>query len=73
MTAVTAVPATVALDARGRLTVSGDLLGKKVVVMLEFPSMERARAWYASPEYAPLIALRERTANTRLVFADGVA
>lgn len=30
---------------------SGDLLGKKVVVMLEFPSMENLRAFYDSDDY----------------------
>ncbi|MBN8279894.1 MAG: DUF1330 domain-containing protein [Gammaproteobacteria bacterium] len=31
--------------------VSGDLLGKKVVVMLEFPSMENLKAFYESDDY----------------------
>jgi hypothetical protein len=34
------------------------------LIVLEFPSLARAREWYASPEYAPLIALRESTART---------
>ena len=28
------------------------------IVVLEFPSMEDARAWYNDPDYAPLIKLR---------------
>jgi uncharacterized protein (DUF1330 family) len=31
--------------------VSGDLLGKKVVVLLEFPTMENLQAFYTSEEY----------------------
>jgi uncharacterized protein (DUF1330 family) len=29
------------------------------VVIIEFPDMERLNAWYTSPEYQPLIALRK--------------
>jgi uncharacterized protein (DUF1330 family) len=29
------------------------------VVIIEFPSMESLNAWYTSPEYQPLIALRQ--------------
>ena len=36
----------------------------------EFPSMERLRAFWAAPEYAPLRALRHRSARVRLVAAD---
>ena len=30
------------------------------VVVIEFPSMDHLQKWYHSPEYAPLIALRQR-------------
>ena len=42
------------------------------LIVLEFESLARARAWLDSPEYRPLIALRQRTANTDLVLAEGV-
>ena len=42
------------------------------VVVLEFPTMERARSWYASPEYAPALAIRQRCAKTRMIFVEGV-
>ena len=29
------------------------------IVVLEFPSMAQAKAWYNDPEYAPLIKLRQ--------------
>ena len=44
----------------------------KRVVALEFPSMEQARNFYRSPEYAPLIALRQRASTGRLVLVEGV-
>lgn len=41
-------------------------------VLLEFPSMERMRAWWDSPEYLPLRAVRARTAKSLLVVTEGV-
>jgi len=43
----------------------------KRLVLLEFPSMEQAQKWYRSPEYAPLIALRQRASRGRLVLVEG--
>lgn len=43
------------------------------VVVLEFPTLERAQEWYNSPDYKPLIALRQRAANTQVVLAEGVS
>jgi uncharacterized protein (DUF1330 family) len=40
-------------------------------VVLEFPSAERARAWWNSPEYAPAKALRHATANAHMVLVEG--
>lgn len=52
-------------------TKEGDWTPRRLI-LLEFPTMARAREWFASPEYAPLIALRQRTARTKLVFAEGL-
>jgi uncharacterized protein (DUF1330 family) len=52
-------------------TLEGDWRPARLVV-LEFPDMERARAWWASPEYAPAKALRHASADTNLVIVDGV-
>ncbi len=52
-------------------TKEGDRSPQRLIV-LEFASLARAREWYESPEYRPLIALRERSAKTQLVFAAGV-
>lgn len=44
----------------------------KRLVVLEFPNMERLKAWYHSPEYAPLKQLRFRSANTNVVLVEAV-
>ena len=43
----------------------------KRIVVIEFPTKERAKAWWASEEYAPAKALRQRTATTRMILAEG--
>ena len=42
------------------------------IVVVEFPSMERLKAFHDAPEYAPLIELRRRSAVSRLVAVEGV-
>lgn len=42
------------------------------VVVLEFPDRDRAKAWWASQEYAPVKAIRLRAAKTELLAIDGV-
>ena len=42
------------------------------IVVLEFPSAERARAWWDSPEYAEAKALRQTSADTEMVLVEGV-
>jgi uncharacterized protein (DUF1330 family) len=43
----------------------------RLVIMLEFPSLEQAESWYSSSEYEPLIAMREKAARTNLIIAEG--
>ncbi len=50
--------------------VEGSWLPKRLVV-LRFPSLARAREWLASPEYAPALALRRRTARSNMVLVEG--
>jgi len=59
--------------ARGGATGSleGDWAPERIVV-LEFPSLERARQWWKSPEYAPAKAIRMRAARTRMIVTEGV-
>jgi uncharacterized protein (DUF1330 family) len=42
------------------------------LVILEFPDVERARAWWDSPEYAPAKAIRQSCADTQLVITEGI-
>ena len=42
------------------------------LVILEFPDMAQLKAFYHSPEYRPLIALRQRTARSSLMAVEGV-
>ena len=42
------------------------------LVLLEFPSVERARAWWESPEYAPAKAVRQSCADAGLVITEGL-
>ena len=44
----------------------------KRLVILEFPSVERAQAWYDSPEYAPAKALRQATSSADLLIVGGL-
>lgn len=57
---------------RGAQTTSleGDWTPQRMVV-LEFPSVEKAKAWWASEEYAPGKAIRQRAATTKMLVVDG--
>ena len=45
----------------------------KTIIIVEFPTMERLREWYASPEYAEALKVRQTALDRRLIFVDGVA
>lgn len=53
--------------------VEGDWPPGQRIVMVEFPTMERAYEWYASPEYAEALKVRHKALTRRLIFVDGVA
>ena len=42
------------------------------LVVLEFPSAERARAWWGSDVYAPAKALRQASSRTEMVLVEGL-
>ena len=42
------------------------------LVVLEFPTLERAREWWASPEYAEARALRQSSARTDMLVVPGI-
>jgi uncharacterized protein (DUF1330 family) len=43
----------------------------KRLVVLEFSSMDQARKWYQSPEYAPALAIRLKAARSKVVLVEG--
>jgi uncharacterized protein (DUF1330 family) len=51
-------------------TAEGNWQPKRMVV-LEFESSERAKAWLNSPEYAPARALRHKYAKSHAVVVEG--
>jgi len=59
--------------ARGGATavLEGEFAAHRLVI-LEFPDMARLRAFYDSPEYRPLLAIRQRTSHSTLTAIEGV-
>ena len=45
----------------------------KTIIIVEFPTMERLREWYASSEYAEALKVRQTALDRRLIFVEGVA
>ena len=45
----------------------------KRVVMIAFPSMEHALAWYNSPSYSELKPIRHKSATSRVFVVEGAA
>jgi uncharacterized protein (DUF1330 family) len=52
-------------------TMEGDWSPRRLVVV-EFPSVEQAKAWWNSPEYAAAKALRQATSQSELIIAEGI-
>ena len=44
----------------------------KMMVIAEFPSLERAREWYRSPEYARALEVRDEALSRNLILVDGM-
>lgn len=42
------------------------------LVILEFPTLEQAKTWWASPEYTPAKEIRQMAAKTRMLVAEGL-
>ena len=42
------------------------------LVLLEFPSAQKARAWWSSDGYAPAKALRQSASVTQMILVEGV-
>lgn len=71
------VPATLALYDGEYIVRGGDIealegeLAYPRVVVIKFPSMERAKAWHNSVEYEGPKALRQASSDGRLMVVDG--
>lgn len=50
-------------------TLEGDWHAHRLVI-LEFPTVKRAKEWLNSPEYAPARALRHKYAKSNMVVAE---
>ena len=53
-------------------TLEGSWQPKRLVV-LEFPSVAKAKQWWASNEYRDAKALRQRTAKSEMIVVEGAA
>jgi uncharacterized protein (DUF1330 family) len=72
-----ATPTVAAFD--GRYVVRGGSTGTLEggwqpgrLVVLEFPSVARAREWWDSPAYRPARDLRQQCARTEMIVVEGV-
>jgi uncharacterized protein (DUF1330 family) len=53
-------------------SLEGDWNPERIVV-LEFPSVERAKEWWASEIYAPAKKIRQANARTKMIVVEGAA
>jgi uncharacterized protein (DUF1330 family) len=51
-------------------TLEGEWSPRRMVIV-EFPSVEKAKAWWSSTEYAEARALRQATAKTQMIVVEG--
>lgn len=52
------------------ITLEGDWQPGRMVV-LEFPSLEKAKAWWSSDTYAPAKAIRQSASETKMIVVEG--
>jgi uncharacterized protein (DUF1330 family) len=52
-------------------TLEGDWNPERIVV-LEFPTVERAKEWWDSPLYTTAKLIRQRAAKTKMIIVQGV-
>jgi len=57
----------------GRFEVLEGMVNPRSVVVVEFENLETARRWYASPEYAKTIPMRQQAAESSLILVEGLA
>lgn len=52
-------------------TLEGDWKPKRIVV-LEFPSLDKAKEWWDGPVYREARGIRQRAAHTKMIVVQGV-
>ncbi len=57
---------------RGKVETLEGAWKPSALVVLEFPSMSRAKEWYNSPEYHPLVAQRMKASKANMILVEGV-
>ncbi|MBV9544136.1 MAG: DUF1330 domain-containing protein [Chloroflexi bacterium] len=59
---------------RGALpeAVEGALSAEQRLIVVEFPTLEAAREWYGSREYAAALKIRQHALERRLLLVDGL-
>jgi uncharacterized protein (DUF1330 family) len=49
----------------------GDWIPERLSI-IEFDSIEKAKAWYDSPEYAPAKQIRQEASRVKLLIVEGI-
>jgi uncharacterized protein (DUF1330 family) len=44
----------------------------RAIIVVEFESLEQARTWYRSPEYALALQVRDEALSRNLILVDGI-
>ncbi len=57
----------------GAITLLEGQWAPRTIIIVEFPNMEQARAWYSSPEYASALEVRDKALSRSLVLVDGIS
>jgi len=56
----------------GEVQVFEGLWKPNMIVIVEFPDLERARVWYHSPQYALALEMHDKALSRNLILVDGV-
>ena len=56
----------------GKLEAAEGGWSPKRFVIIEFPSMQKLRAFYDSPEYVKARAVRQKASHSKLIFVESV-
>jgi uncharacterized protein (DUF1330 family) len=57
----------------GPFEVLEGMVNPKSVVVVQFEDLATAKRWYASPEYARTIPMRQQAAESSLILVEGLA